>query len=120
MIEKLVSREPAAMENSIVRRDRLTAFAEEENRIRESGLRELLLKKYPEGMTANYYAEGFGTIKSVILDTAEKRYSICWLGQEKNGWTDYFVSRKRGDYAEEKDVEIEKADPQFFAIRPLM
>ena len=120
VIEKLVSREPAAMENSIVRRDRLTAFAEEENRIRESGLRELLLKKYPEGMTANYYAEGFGTIKSVILDTAEKRYSICWLGQEKNGWTDYFVPEKRGDYAEEKDVEIEKADPQFFAIRPLM
>lgn len=96
VIEKLVSREPAAMENSIVRRDRLTAFAEEENRIRESGLRELLLKKYPEGMRANYYAEGFGTIKSVILDTAEKRYSICWLGQEKNGWTDYFVPEKRG------------------------
>ena len=61
---------------------------------------ELLLNKYPEGMTANYYAEGFGTIKSVILDTAEKRYSICWLGQEKNGWTDYFVPEKRGDYAE--------------------
>ena len=49
VIEKLVSREPAAMENSIVRRDRLTAFAEEENRIRESGLRELLLKKISGG-----------------------------------------------------------------------
>lgn len=120
VLAKLAPLEPAAMENSIVRRDKLIAFAEAETCIRESGLREMLLKKYPEGMTANYYAEGFGTIKSVILDTVERRYSICWLGQEKNGWTDYFVPEKRGDYTEEKDVETEKADPQFFALKPFV
>lgn len=49
VIEKLVSREPAAMENSIVRRDRLTAFAEAENRIRESGLRGAAAEKISGG-----------------------------------------------------------------------
>lgn len=118
VLESLAAREPAAMENSIIRRDKLAAFAEKKACHTEKEIREFMLKKYPEGMTVNYYKEGFGTIKTVILDTAEKRYSICWLGQEKNGWTDYRVSEKRGNHTEEKELQRETPNPEFFACKP--
>ena len=108
------------LKNSIVRKEKPEAFAQKKDRLTEAEIRNFMLKRYPEGMTANYYKEGFGTIKTVVWDTAEKRYSICWLGRESNGWTDYRISEKPGGCVEEKEVEILGADPQFFALRSIL
>ena len=119
-IENLRYREPEAMRNSIVRFDKLKEFTESEEKFEEKDIRKLLLKKYPEGKTAHYYKEGFGTIKSVILDTVEKRFSICWLGLEENGWTDYFVEDEKENCTEEKVYESEEGQPDFFALERII
>ena len=82
-------------------------------------MRKLLLKKYPEGLTAYYYKDWFGTIKSVVMDTVTKRYSICWFGKESNGWEDYFVDQPLPIRMVEKEVEYEQGSAEFFAMIPL-
>ena len=119
IIEQLKHLEPAGMNNSIVRYDRLKKFAEEKERYSEEEIRKFMLAEYPEGMTAHYYKDGFGTIKTVILDPVEKRYSICWLGQEENGWKDYLVDEKKGACVEELLYRNEDGNPEFFAFRPI-
>ena len=119
VIEQLKHLEPAGMNNSIVRYDRLKKFAEEKERYSEEEIRKFMLAEYPEGMTAHYYKDGFGTIKTVILDPVEKRYSICWLGQEENGWKDYLVDEKKGACVEELLYRNEDGNPEFFAFRPI-
>lgn len=119
VIEQLKHLEPAGMNNSIVRYDRLKKFAEEKERYSEEEIRKFMLAEYPEGMTAHYYKNGFGTIKTVILDPVEKRYSICWLGQEENGWKDYLVDEKKGACVEELLYRNEDGNPEFFAFRPI-
>ena len=119
VIERLKHLEPAGMNNSIVRYDRLKKFAEEKERYSEEEIRKFMLTEYPEGMTAHYYKDGFGTIKTVILDPVERRYSICWLGQEENGWKDYLVDEKKGACAEDLLYSNEDGNPEFFAFRPI-
>lgn len=120
VIDSLRHLEPAAMKNSIVRYDKLKEFTESGMKFEEQAVKDMLLQKYPGGMRANYYKEGFGTIKSVILDTVEKRFSICWLGLAENGWKDYFVLDKQEDCAEEKEYETEEGVPDFFAMVGLL
>lgn len=119
LLERLLPQEPFAMKNSIVRQRRLQEFAESKDSLTEKEIREFLLRKYPDGMTSYYYEDGFGTIKSVILDTAEQRYSICWLGQQEHGWTDYFLSQKIENHETELNVITEKAEPSFFERQAL-
>lgn len=118
-IRSFQNREPTAMHNSIVRYEKLSAFAEAKDRYEEAEIRDFLLKKYPDGMTAHYYSEGFGTIKSVVLDTVENRFSICWLGEKENGWQDYYVDQTPGNRVEEKRVTEENPTPEFFAQQPI-
>ena len=95
VIPEIAQYEPVAMRNSIVRYQRQKRLLEATSKLDESQVRALLTTQYPEGMSANYYKDYFGTIKSVVMDTVEKRFSICWFGQESNGWEDYFVGECR-------------------------
>lgn len=119
VIKNFQSREPVAMQNSIIRYERLSAFTEAKELFEEMEIRDFLLKEYPEGMTAHYYSEGFGTIKSVVMDTVENRFSICWLGEAENGWKDYFVDQTQGNKVEGKQVTEENPTPEFFALHPI-
>lgn len=106
--------EPMAMRNSVVRLDKLNQFAKANSCLEEEKIKELLLKKYPEGMTCYYYQDYFGTIKSVIMDTVERRLCICWLGQEENGWEDYYVKQPLKKREEQKKIVKEKGDKQLY------
>lgn len=70
-------------------------------------------------MSANYYDSWFGTIKSVVMDTARKRFSLCWFGQETNGWEDYYVTEDIQERMEEKDIVREEGREEFFEMIPI-
>ncbi|MFA9464971.1 MAG: C45 family autoproteolytic acyltransferase/hydrolase [Velocimicrobium sp.] len=114
VLSSFQSLEPAAMRNSVVRYEKIVQFANEHEKFKEQEIREFLLKQYPEGMTAYYYDEWFGTIKSVVMDAVERRFSICWFGQEANGWEDYIVTQSIENQTLEKQVVRESASPDFF------
>lgn len=119
VLPELVQYGPMAMKNSIMRYERQKAFLEANDQVEEAAMRKLLTTQCPEGMSANYYKEWFGTIKSVVMDPEERRFSICWFGQESNGWEDYFVADPIVERMEEKDIVIESSEPEFFALEPI-
>lgn len=111
--------EPVGMRNSKVRFDKITEFVSSHASMTEPQIKEFLLKRYPEGMSVNYYDEYFGTIKSVVMDTVERKYSICWFGQEENGWEDYFAEQPIKEHEKEKVVVKEQGNKEFFEVIPL-
>lgn len=111
--------EPMGMRNSVVRYEKLTQFLETPDLLKENQLKEILLKKYPDGMSVYCYNEWFGTVKSVIMDTVEKRFSICWFGQGINGWEDFIVGQTVVEKEEEKEIVFEQADKELFEFTPL-
>ena len=66
--------------------------------------------------------EGFaeeGNMKIEEMDTVEKRFSLCWFGQESNGWEDYFVTDAMEERMEEKDIIREEGKQEFFEMIPI-
>lgn len=116
---ELVQYGPMAMKNSTMRYERQKAFLESNDQVEEAAIRKLLTTPCPKGMSANYYKDWFGTIKSVVMDPNERRFSICWFGQESNGWEDYFVGEPIVERVEEKNLVIESSTPDFFALEPI-
>ncbi|MDK2808484.1 MAG: hypothetical protein PWP24_1219 [Clostridiales bacterium] len=107
--------EPFAMKNSVVRLRALEGFMKEKAVRSEDEVKELFLAAYPKGMSVNYYDEWFGTIKTVVLDTTDMSYQICWLGQKENGWERYDFTNKQTEQTITKQYQREKADPDFFS-----
>ena len=54
-----------------------------------------------------------------IMDTVEKRFSICWFGQGINGWEDFIVGQTVVEKEEEKEIVFEQADKELFEFTPL-
>ncbi|MFX0207248.1 MAG: hypothetical protein ACFFDT_14765, partial [Candidatus Hodarchaeota archaeon] len=40
----------------------------------------------PEGLTYNYYKDGFGTVWSMIFDVKEKQIDVCFGPPTHNKW----------------------------------
>lgn len=118
-IPSLQKEEPMAMENSIVRFNALREFTKSHETLKEEAIRDFLLAKYPEGMTAYYYDGWFGTVKSMVMDTVARRLSVCWFGQASNGWEDYTFEEEIKAHSEEKYIEKETPVEAFFAMKSL-
>ncbi len=106
--------EPFAMKNSIVRYETLKRFMEDKKNLEEKEIKELFLTKYPQGMSTHYYDDWFGTIKSVVMDTVNRSFQICWLGQKENGWEEYRIGAPFQEQTLEKSYERERGNPAFF------
>ena len=115
-IPEFSSHEPVAMRNSIVRYQKLNGFASQNKLFSEEEVKAFFLMEYPEGMTTYYYEQWFGTIKTVVLDTIEKRYTVCWFGKKENGWRDYFVNWPEANHRSEMIVERKLATKDMFQI----
>ena len=112
--------EPMGMRNSVVRYEKLVQFLDTPELLKEEQLKEILLKKYPDGMSVYCYKGWFGTVKSVVMDTVERRFSICWFGQESNGWEDYIVGQEIATKEEMKNIEFEEVEKELFEFIPLI
>lgn len=118
-IEAFQDREPMAMRNSLVRYDTLRRFVRSSDKLSEQQIKDFLLTKYPDGMTAWHYSDWFGTIKSVVMDVDEGRFSFCWGGRPENGWEDYYVDQKLGNRSREIEVQNEPGNKEFYEFIPL-
>ncbi len=114
VIPKFQVNEPAAMRNSVVRFQALTRFVDSRDQCKEEEVKDFFLTKYPEGMSTCYYEDWFGTIRTVVMDTVERRFSICWFGQKENGWTDLLVNQNYAACEKEKLFCKERAEGKLF------
>lgn len=106
--------EPFAMRNSLVRLQTLEHFIKGKETLEEYEIKELFLTKYPQGMSAYYYDDWFGTIKSIVMDTNTRSFQICWLGQKENGWEEYRIGEPFKEQILEKRYERELGNAAFF------
>jgi len=106
--------EPYAMKNSVVRLQMIENFMKDKNRLTESEIRDVFVKKYPEGLSSRYYDDYFGTIKTVVMDTKTRTFKIHWLFEEENGWETYQLGKAYEDHTLEKYYVKERANVSFF------
>jgi hypothetical protein len=107
------------MRNSLVRYNAIKNFIKGTEKISEQQIKDFLLTKYPDGMTAWYYKDYFGTVKSVIMDVTKGSFSICWGGRNENGWDEYHINKKTGNREKEISIIHEQSKKEFFEILPL-
>ncbi len=117
-IESFKNNENMAMSNSLVRFDAIQKFMKDTGEVSEQQLKNFLLTKYPDGMTSWYYKDWFGTVKSVVIDVDEGRFSICWGGREQNDWDDYYVDKKTANQKKEITIIHEQGSKEFFELKP--
>lgn len=118
VIDSFKDRESMAMRNSLVRYESIQNFIKNSGKISEEQIKTFLLAKYPEGMTAWYYKDWFGTVKSVVMDVNEGRFSICWGGRVENGWEDFYVDKKSEGHNKDILIINEKGSKEFFEFIP--
>lgn len=114
VIPSFQKHEPYAMKNSVVRLEKIEEFMKAKQEIKESDLRDLFVKKYPQGLSTSYYDDFFGTVKTVVMDMKNRSFKIRWFAEADNGWEIYQVTGDHEDHVLEKIYVKEKADPSFF------
>ncbi|MTI55709.1 C45 family autoproteolytic acyltransferase/hydolase [Geosporobacter ferrireducens] len=122
--EPMMTMEPFAMKNSIVRYEKIDAFLSRSEKKSIEDLKSFLLMPYPDGMNCHYFSAFFGTIKSVVMDLNDLSFYICWGGYEQNGWERYSIKNDLPEVYEictSREIEFEDRAPaeDFFAQVPL-
>jgi predicted choloylglycine hydrolase len=75
------------LENSKTRSRLLKALVmKHQPNITKNQLKELLSGVYPNGLSAHFYREGFGTMYSLIVDLSEHSLDICFGPPKYNKW----------------------------------
>ncbi len=84
--EDVVNAEPF-LENSKTRSRLLKALVRKHQpKITKNQLKKLLSGVYPNGLSAHFYREGFGTMYSLIVDLTEHSLDICFGPPKYNEW----------------------------------
>jgi predicted choloylglycine hydrolase len=117
-IESFKDRESMGMRNSLVRLETIRKFVKGNDKMTEQQLRDFLLAKYPNGMTCWYYKDFFGTVKSIVMDVDDGRFSICWGGRAENCWEDFYVDKKVGNRNRNITIIHEQGNKEFFEFIP--
>ncbi|WP_460022742.1 C45 family autoproteolytic acyltransferase/hydolase [Lactovum odontotermitis] len=110
ILPELFSYEPEVMAHSVKRYDYIAQELAGKTAISREKLKEMLLAEYPNGLRTNYFAEYFGTTKSMILSPVDGTIELCWGGRKENGWETYQVSEALENSTKEININIEKAD----------
>lgn len=111
--------EPQAMAHSIQRYKWIAKQLDSANSITREQLKEMLLSKYPNGLSCNYFEEYFGTTKSMVISPADGRIELCWGGRLENGWDTYELNKPLGSSTRQIEIQLEKANPAIYQFQPL-
>ncbi len=97
-LKEMIAHEPLAKHHSRVRYNRIRHFLSDETKKSEEELKSFLLTEYPAGLNCHFYQDFFGTIKSIIMDLNDGRFTVCWGGLVENGWKDYNIQKPMGNH----------------------
>lgn len=103
------------MKNSIERYEMIEKNLGSKDKTAPDDLKALMLGKYPDGLSAHYYDDFFGTTKSIVMDVTEGTMEVCWGGLESNGWKRFDVGQPLEERFQRIELNKEKAKPEFFA-----
>ncbi|MCM3702558.1 C45 family peptidase [Paenibacillus macerans] len=119
LLPELVPYEPQAMRNSLQRYELIGRSFQGKGKITEDDLKQLLLGKFPAGLSCSYYEDFFGTTKSMIMNQAKGTVELCWGGRSENGWHRYDIREPLADSVVDIELYAEAAYPEFFESVPI-
>jgi predicted choloylglycine hydrolase len=85
------------MKHSLVRYDAIKDLMEaSSNNIDKKELKKILSTTMPEGVCCHHYADGMGTLWSMIFDPMEKSVDICFGLPKENTWRTFSLANPAG------------------------
>lgn len=118
-ISSMVSMEPYAMKNSILRYRCLKQWITQNSDIDEQNLKELLLTPYPDGLMLPFYEDNFGTIKSIVFNLSLGKIDICWGGLEQNQWHSFHLDDTLPGKTYLQKIKKQPTVKDFFDLEPI-
>ena len=107
--------EKMLIENSVIRYKAIEKMFSEKEKISVQDLKGILSTSYPQGLCCHYYPEFFGTLRSMLFDTTEKRIEIAFGSPQANDWRTFTVQKLK-----EQEIIVnlpcEKAGKDFYNI----
>ena len=118
-ISNMVSIEPYAMKNSVIRYRCLKQWITQNSDIDEKKIKELLLTPYPNGLMLPFYEDRFGTIKSIVFNLTLGKADICWGGLKANKWHSFDIEDNLENKTCLQNIKNQSMIKDFFDTEPI-
>jgi predicted choloylglycine hydrolase len=102
-----------AFKNSFTRYNYIENYLQNNENISEENLQQFLDQTYPDGLCCNYYQEGFGTLRSMIFNPAERSIRVRFGSPQLNKWHTIKVGEPKVETIETQVID-EKAPINFW------
>lgn len=119
LIPELIPYEPKAMRHSLVRYDWIKDRMDRDGKIGEEDLKQMLHARYPDGLCCHHYRDYFGTTKSMVISPVYGTISLCWGGEDVNGWQQYQIGAPLQPSAREIELHDEPFPKEMGEFVPL-
>lgn len=108
--------ESLKMRNSLVRYELINNFLGKASNIKKEDLKNILSRKYPEGLSCNYYDDYFGTLRGMIFDPMEGTIDIRFGSADLNEWHKFDFNDIVDTKVYEVKLERERCLQEFFEL----
>lgn len=106
--------EPQKMRNSVVRYDLMNKFLSKASNIEKQDLKDILSRKYPEGLNCNYYDDYFGTLRGMIFDPIKGTIDIRFGSSNLNDWHSFSFNDILDSKVYDVKLDKERCSSDFF------
>jgi hypothetical protein len=115
VLQEIKPYEKMLIENSVIRYKAIEKMFSEKEKISVQDLKVILSTSYPQGLCCHYYPEFFGTLRSMLFNTTEKKIEMTFGSPQANGWKSFKVQK-----LQEREIIVnlpyEKAGKDFYNI----
>ena len=115
VLQEIKPYEKMLVENSVIRYKVIEKMFSEKGKISVKDLKGILSTPYPQGLCCHYYPEFFGTLRSMLFDTTEKKIEMTFGSPQTNDWKTFMVQK-----LQEQEIIVnlpcEKAGKDFYNI----
>ncbi len=116
VLPELQHLEEKKMKHSVIRYELINNTLKNSSNIKKEDLKSLLSKKYPEGLSCNYYADFFGTLRSMILDSTEVAAYVRFGSAGLNNWHRFDFNNDVESEVYEVNLKKERCLPDFYEL----
>jgi predicted choloylglycine hydrolase len=114
-LPKMVPYAPYMMNNSKIRYETICSrLKETAPQVTSKQIRRILSDPYPDGLCANYYEEGFGTLHAIIFDTTDITAKVCFGTPQLNPWHQFDLRHPGASGIYPATLLMEHADKNFW------
>ncbi len=117
VLPELIPGEPEIMIHSAKRYDYIGEKLAGKTGVTREQLKDMLLAGYPGGLCCHYFAEYFGTTKSMLISPKDGTIELCWGGRKENGWEIFDINKPLPSATRNIEINLERAAPGMYGYQ---